>query len=362
MIGQFGQVSALFSCSRRLRQNFEIGHRQRALADRGADAVGAGVAAADDDDVLAGSEDGLVGGRRFAGHTAVLLRQELHGEMDALELAAGHRQVVRLFGAAGEHDGVMLGDELVDRKVDADIGAVMEDDAFGLHLHDAAVDVDLLHLEVGNAVAHQPAGLGVFLEHMYSSGRRGRAAARRRARQGLSRRRRPSCRSSPPAGSGLRPCAMARSAIAHSIDLMVTGFSSMLSVQDASHGAGQTRPVTSGKLLVECRLRAASSQLPRIDEVVPVRDLVVDRAARRAGGERAGALAIGHAAIHAARRLGAIVVLLQRQDEFVPMADALGDRLVVTVVAFVVEKTGDLAHCAPLPNPTLPPAWPPPVP
>ena len=56
---------------------------------------------------------------------------------------------------------------------------------------------------------------------------------------------------------------MARSAIAHSIVLMVTGLSSMLSVQDASHGAGQTRPVTSGKLLVECRLRAASSQWPR---------------------------------------------------------------------------------------------------
>ena len=112
------------------------------------------------------------------------------------------------------------------------------------------------------------------------------------------------------------------------------------------------------------RMQVARRLVPvaAIDEVVPVRDLVVDRAARRAGGERAGALAIGHAAIHAARRLRAIVVLLQRQDEFVPMADALGDRLVVTVVAFVVEKTGDLAHCAPLPNPTLPPAWPPPVP
>ena len=38
----------------------------------------------------------------------------------------------------------------------------------------------------------------------------------------------------------------------HSIVLMVTGLSSMFSVQDASHGAGQTRPVNSGKLLVEC--------------------------------------------------------------------------------------------------------------
>ena len=32
-----------------------------------------------------------------------------------------------------------------------------------------------------------------------------------------------------------------------------TGVSSMLRVQAASHGAGQTRPVNSGKLLVECK-------------------------------------------------------------------------------------------------------------
>ena len=63
-------------------------------------------------------------------------------------------------------------------------------------------------------------------------------------------------------GSGFRPCAIARSAMVHSMVLMVTGLSLMLSVHEASHGAGQTRPVTSGKLLVECRLRAASSQLP----------------------------------------------------------------------------------------------------
>ncbi len=65
-------------------------------------------------------------------------------------------------------------------------------------------------------------------------------------------------------GSGFtQPCSKARSAIAHSMVLMVTGLSSRLSVQDASHGAGQIRPVTSGKLLVLCRLRAASCQLPR---------------------------------------------------------------------------------------------------
>src|SRR6202044_2661387 len=63
--------------------------------------------------------------------------------------------------------------------------------------------------------------------------------------------------------SGLtQPLSQARSTMAHSMVLMVTGLSSMLSVHDASHGAGQMRPVNSGKLLVECKLREASSQLP----------------------------------------------------------------------------------------------------
>ena len=137
----------------------------------------------------------------------------------------------------------------------------MEDDAFGFHLRDAAVDVVLLHLEVGNAVAKQAAGLGdlfVDMHVMAGAGELLRAGEARRSRADD----RDLLAGRVVGGSGFKPCAMARSAIAHSIDLMVTGFSSMLSVQEASHGAGQTRPVTSGKLLVECRLRAASSQLP----------------------------------------------------------------------------------------------------
>ena len=56
-------------------------------------------------------------------------------------------------------------------------------------------------------------------------------------------------------GSGvIQPSSQPRSTIAHSIVLMVTGVSIRLSVQEASHGAGHTRPVNSGKLLVECRL------------------------------------------------------------------------------------------------------------
>ncbi len=42
------------------------------------------------------------------------------------------------------------------------MGAVVERDAFAFHLRDAQIDGLLLHLEIGNAVAQQPAGLGEF--------------------------------------------------------------------------------------------------------------------------------------------------------------------------------------------------------
>ena len=96
----------------RARHDLEIGDRQRALADRGADAVGAGVAAADDDHVLAAGEDRLHVAERLVAHAPVLLRQKIHGEMDAGELAPGDRQVAALLGAAGERDGVVLVEQL----------------------------------------------------------------------------------------------------------------------------------------------------------------------------------------------------------------------------------------------------------
>ena len=48
--------------------------------------------------------------------------------------------------------------------------------------------------------------------------------------------------------------------IACSIDLMPTGSSLMRSTQASSQGAGQMRPVNSGKLLVECSVSIARFQ------------------------------------------------------------------------------------------------------
>ena len=52
----------------------------------------------------------------------------------------------------------------------------------------------------------------------------------------------------------------ALSIMACSIDLIPTASSLILSVHAASHGAGQIRPVNSGKLFVECKTSIASSQ------------------------------------------------------------------------------------------------------
>src|SRR3954469_8709559 len=65
-------------------------------------------------------------------------------------------------------------------------------------------------------------------------------------------------------GSGvIQPSSQALSEMACSICLIVTASSLMSSTQAASHGAGQMRPVNSGKLLVESAIRFASRQRPR---------------------------------------------------------------------------------------------------
>ena len=63
------------------------------------------------------------------------------------------------------------------------------------------------------------------------------------------------------AGRGsTHPSCHARSMMARSSDLMPTGSSMMRSTHASSQGAGQMRPVNSGKLLVECKVSIALFQ------------------------------------------------------------------------------------------------------
>ena len=103
-----------------------------ALAMAGAEAIGAGIAAADDDDAFAGGQNLVGDGIAFA--HLVLLRQKLHGEVDALQFAAGDVEIARLLGAAGQQDGVEFAAQVFHRHIAADVRIGLELHAFGAHL------------------------------------------------------------------------------------------------------------------------------------------------------------------------------------------------------------------------------------
>ncbi len=155
--GQFGHVRALVFLLRRPRQDLELRHRRGTLADRRADAVRTGIATADHHHFTAGGENRpvIVPGR--AGDAGVLLGEEIHGEVDAVQFAPRHRQIAGLLGAAGEDHRIAFAEQPGDRDARPHMAVRAELHPFRLHLRHPLVDPVLLHLEVGNAVAEQAA-------------------------------------------------------------------------------------------------------------------------------------------------------------------------------------------------------------
>src|SRR5690606_6603419 len=98
---------------------------------------------------------------------AVLLDEIGHRVVHAGQFRAGNAGRAGLFRAAAIEHRITAGEQHVHAHIDADIDAAMEGHALALHLLDAAVDMVLLDLEVGNAVAHQPARAALALEHMH---------------------------------------------------------------------------------------------------------------------------------------------------------------------------------------------------
>ena len=220
----------------------------------------------------------------FAGDAAVLLRQKVHGEMHARQVAAGDGEVARLFRAARQDHRVMAVGDLLGGHGDADVDVIVEGDAFGLHLGDAAVDQALFQLEIGDAVAQQPAGLGGFLEDMDVVAGAGELLRRRQTRRAGADHRY--------AFAGLpdRRFRVDKTAFPGAIDdgafHRLDGDGDVLEVQRArglarrrADAARELREVVGG-VQVARRLFPVAA----IDQIVPVGDLVVDGAAVVAKG------------------------------------------------------------------------------
>ena len=131
---------------------------------RRAQAVRPGVAAADDDDVFAL-------GRDAAGSVALALlvrrHQMFHGEVHPVEVAAFDVVVAGPQRPDCQYDGVVLGPQLLDGDIDADLAIGDEAGAFGAHLGEPLVEHRLLQLVLRDAVPHQSPDAVVAFVHRH---------------------------------------------------------------------------------------------------------------------------------------------------------------------------------------------------
>ena len=141
---------------------------------RRAYAVAAGVASADYEHVLPLGVDELFALKFGPGQHAVLLRQHIEGEVDALQLAPRYGEVARLGRARGYDVGVVSGGQLlyVDGPAELELYALGPQ-----HVH-ASVDDGLVQLEVRYAVTQQSAGILVLVEHRHGVAQQVKAVSR----------------------------------------------------------------------------------------------------------------------------------------------------------------------------------------
>ena len=259
---------------RRLRQDLELRHRGGALAVRGADAVGAGVAAADHHDVLALGADRAAGAASGSASPATRLFCWVRKSIAKWMPCSSRPGTGRSRGASAPPVSTTASNSASSSRpgVSSPISMPVETHSLRRHLRDAAVDQGLLHLEVGNAVAQQAADAVAASRTPSPRGRRGRAAGRRPGRPGRSPRRPRACRS---VRGRLRhdPAFLPAAVDDRALDRL-DGHRVVVDVERAGRLARRRADAAGefGKLLVECSVVSAASPLVAIDQVVPVRD------------------------------------------------------------------------------------------
>ena len=255
--------------------------------------------------------------------------------MHTVQLAARHRQIARHFRAARQNQRIILGFQFSRRDGDADMCVIMEGDAFGLHLLDAAINAVFFHFEIGNAIAQQATGFGVFFIKMHiMTGARQLLRCRHAGRTGtdnayafagfMARHLRDNPAFFP---ALIDNCAFDR----------FNGHGIIVNIQRA-RGLARGRANAAGKFgEIIGRVQIGQRRLPiaRIDKVVPIRNLIIDRTA---------IMAIGHAAIHAARGLCFQIRLIQRHDELAKVLHPLFFRQIASVLAIQFKKSGRFSH------------------
>ena len=341
-LGPFGPRIVRGAGHGRFGHDFELRDGPAAVTDAGAHAVGAGVAAADDDDVFFVGGDVVIA--RIE-HGLGVRREEVHGEVDALQFAAGNWQITRLGGSGGDDDGVEVLAELLGGDVGADVDVALEGDAFVFEqLHAAEDDFLLVELHVGDAIHEEATGTVGTLKDgdgvaSFVELRGGAEAGGAGANDGdffagaLFRR------------LGLHPAFVP--AFVDDADLDVLDRDGR--IIDAEHaGAFARRGADAAGELGEVvgLVQTVERFLPEaaIDEIIPLGDDVVDRAAGGHAADERAAVAEGDAAVHAAGALLFEAFFGEVKVKFLPVLDALERIAVGGQFAGEFDEAGWFSH------------------
>ena len=124
---------------------------------RGAQAIGAGVSASDNDDILSRCADAASGVDIVSLVASVLLREKLHREVNASQFPSWYAQVTRLLGASREEKRVVFAANLLHFYIHANVSASNKSHALSFHLLQAPINDVLLEFEIRDSVAEQSA-------------------------------------------------------------------------------------------------------------------------------------------------------------------------------------------------------------
>ena len=308
------------------------------------DAVGARVAAANDDHVLAASMNrSLI---RLAVENGLGTRGEVvHREMHAVEIASFHRQIARLSRTGADHDRIEVLAQKLCFDVVADIRVADEFHAFLFHQLDATLDdFFLVELHVRNAVHEQAAGTIRTFEHRHRM-----TCAIQLSGRCKSRRTRAD-HSDFLAGAILglfrnHPAFVPPLVDDGSLDRLdrngriVDSEHARPFARRGTHAAREFREVVGHVQAIE-RLTPQAA----IDQIVPFRNHVVDRAAGSHSADQLARVTERHAAVHAAGGLIAQTFVFHVVMEFFPVAHAFLRRAIDGQLAQVFDESGRLSH------------------
>src|SRR6185295_8642761 len=139
-------------------------HGDRFLPVGRSQAIGARVTTPDDHHPLTRGQNVKLGHERVTMATLILLRKEFHGLVNPFEFSSGHRQIAWLLSAARQNDGIELALQILDRQRFSYVRIGDKANPLFLHQLKAAVDDLLFQFEFRDAVAQQSTdAVGLFV-------------------------------------------------------------------------------------------------------------------------------------------------------------------------------------------------------